>query len=136
MRAKGKSGEEPAKVCIQSVRQVIVQALARPYLLAALTLYWLWVNVTVQSPLFFPEVVIFGKTIFPSWFGPVIVGGISYFAIGVKFREASSLARQSKYGIVVSLLMTGGAVLCLVWIYVFDASVFRLTLLLRIFLDQ
>lgn len=124
MRAKGKSGEEPAKVCIQSVRQVIVQALARPYLLAALTLYWLWVNVTVQSPLFFPEVVIFGKTIFPSWFGPVIVGGISYFAIGVKFREASSLARQSKYGIVVSLLMTGGAVLCLVWIYIFDASVF------------
>ena len=32
--------------------------LARPLLLAALTLYWTWVNMAFQGPLFFPSVVL------------------------------------------------------------------------------
>ena len=55
--------------------------LARPLLLAALTLYWTWVNMAFQGPLFFPSVVLSSGVLFPSWIGPVGVSAVAYFAL-------------------------------------------------------
>ena len=90
--------------------------LARPLLLAALTLYWTWVNMAFQGPLFFPSVVLSSGVLFPSWIGPVGVSAVAYFALGVWFKRTNVVFRQRWYIGVIGAVMAAGALLSFLWI--------------------
>ncbi len=112
-----------AKVATPPVRAIIGQTVKRPYVLAALTLYWLWVNMAIQSPLFFPQVATPWGMAMPSWFGAVAASAVSYFVLGSGFRRATIIARRSWYGVATAAVMMAGAILCLVWIELLGAHV-------------
>ncbi len=88
----------------------------RPFLLAALALYWTWVNMAFQGPLFFPPVTLGNNLIAPSWIGPVVVSAFAYFALGTLFKRTNSLIKQRWYIGAIAGLMTGGALLAFLWI--------------------
>ena len=90
--------------------------LARPLLLAALTLYWTWVNMAFQGSLFFPSVVLSSGVLFPSWIGPVGVSAVAYFALGVWFKRTNVVFRQRWYIGVIGAVMAAGALLSFLWI--------------------
>ena len=95
---------------------------ARPFLLAALTLYWTWVNMAFQGPLFFPSVALGSGMVFPSWIGPVAVSAVAYFALGVWFKRTNVVFRQRWYIGVIGGVMAGGALLAYLWIELCGAS--------------
>lgn len=98
---------------------------ARPFLLAALTLYWTWVNMAFQGPLFFPSVALPSGLLFPSWIGPVAVSAAAYFALGAWFKRTNAVFRQRWYIGAVAAVMAGGALLSYLWIEAFDAALGR-----------
>lgn len=95
---------------------------ARPFLLAALTLYWTWVNMAFQGPLFFPSTALPSDILFPSWIGPVAVSAVAYFALGVWFKHTNVVFRQRWYIGAIGAIMACGALLAYLWIEVCDAS--------------
>ncbi|MEG0322995.1 MAG: helix-turn-helix transcriptional regulator [Raoultibacter sp.] len=94
----------------------------RPMLLVALTLYWTWVNMAFQSPLFFPAVTLPSGALFPSWVGPVAASAIMYFILGMWFKRINVVVRQRWYIGAITALMAVGALLCFVWINAYDAT--------------
>lgn len=114
----------------QSERSLVLHRLAesiaaRPHLLAALTLYWTWVNMAFQGPLFFPSVDVASGTWFPSWMGPVGVSAAAYFALGILFKKTNRVFRQRWYIGAVAAVMACGALLSYLWIGAFDATLSR-----------
>lgn len=89
---------------------------ARPFLLAALTLYWTWVNMAFQGPLFFPSVALTSGAVFPSWIGPVAVSALAYFTLGMLFKRTNVVFRQRWYIGAIATVMAGGASLSYAWI--------------------
>lgn len=111
----------------QSERMRILQKLARsivtrPYLLTALTLYWTWVNLAFQGPLFFPSVELSSGLLYPVWIGPVAAYALAYAVLGRWFRPLTSAFRQRWYVGAVAGLMMAGALVCFVWMQWFEAS--------------
>lgn len=96
---------------------------ARPMLTVALTLYWTWVNMAFQSPLFFPSVELTSGAFFPSWIGPVAASAAMYLVLGMWFKRINVMVRQCWYIGTVAALMALGALLCFVWINGYDASI-------------
>lgn len=95
---------------------------ARPFLCIALMLFWTWLNLAFQGPLFFPPVRLEPDFQLLTWFAPILFAGIAYFALGVLFRKTSKVVKQRWYIPFVAALMTSGAIICFVWINVFGAS--------------
>lgn len=95
---------------------------ARPFLLAALTLYWTWVNMAFQGPLFFPSVALSSDFLFPSWIGPVGVSALAYFGLGMWFKRTNVVFRQRWYIGAVAAVMAGGALLSYLWIELCGAA--------------
>ena len=95
---------------------------ARPFLLAALTLYWTWVNMAFQGPLFFPSAALESGMLFPSWIGPVGVSAAAYFALGVWFKRTNVVFRQRWYIGAIAGVMAGGALIAFLWIELCGAS--------------
>lgn len=94
----------------------------RPSLLAALTLYWTWVNMAFQGPLFFPASPLADGHAFPTWVTPVCASALTYFAMGLWFRRTNVVFRQPWYLTVVGAAMGTGALLAFLWIELFNAS--------------
>lgn len=94
----------------------------RPWLLAALALYWTWVNMAFQGPLFFPAAPLSGGGSFPSWVAPVGASALTYFMMGLLFRRAGVAFRQTWYIVVAGVAMGAGALLSFLWIELCDAS--------------
>ena len=95
---------------------------ARPFLLAALTLYWTWVNMAFQGPLFFPSATLPSGLLFPSWIGPVGVSAVAYFALSVWFKRTNVVFRQRWYIGAIAVIMACGALLSYAWIELCDAT--------------
>lgn len=117
----------PALINEQPERTLMLRRLAqsvasRPFLLAALALYWTWVNMAFQGPLFFPSVLMPSGEYYASWIGPVAISAAAYFSLGMWFKRTNVVFRQRWYVGAVSALMAGGALLCYLWIYFFEAS--------------
>lgn len=104
------------------VRRLCASIAARPALLIALTLYWTWVNMAFQSPLFFPSVELSSGWLFPSWFGPVAVSAATYLVLGMCFKRVNVMFSRRWYIGAVAACMAAGALLCFVWINVYDAT--------------
>lgn len=104
------------------VRRLCASIAARPALLFALTLYWTWVNMAFQSPLFFPSVELSSGWLFPSWFGPVAVSAATYLVLGMCFKRVNVVFSQRWYIGAVAACMAVGALLCFVWINAYDAT--------------
>lgn len=100
---------------------------ARPFLLAALTLYWTWVNMAFQGPLFFPSVALESGLLFPSWIGPVGVSAVAYFTLGAWFKRTNVVFRQRWYIGAIAAVMACGALLSYLWIELCDASLAQAT---------
>lgn len=94
----------------------------RPWILGALTLYWTWVNMAFQSPLFFPASALEPHGMFPSWITPVAASALTYFVMGLRFRRTTGILRQRWYLYAVGLVMGVGALLSFIWIEAFGAS--------------
>lgn len=94
----------------------------RPMLLVALTLYWTWVNMAFQSPLFFPAVALPDGALFPSWIGPVVASAVMYFILGMWFKRITVVVKQRWYVGAIAALMAAGALLCFIWINAYDAT--------------
>ena len=74
----------------QAERALVLQRLAkgvaqRPYVLVALTLYWTWVNMAFQGPLFFPPVGLQDRLLLP------LMGGASCDKRAHLFRPCAEL---------------------------------------------
>ncbi|WP_139651998.1 response regulator transcription factor [Raoultibacter phocaeensis] len=111
----------------QSERTRVVQRLyasiaAHPALLVALMLYWTWVNMAFQSPLFFPSVELDSGWLFPSWVGPVSLSAVTYLVLGMWFKRVNFLFGKRWYIGAVAGCMAAGALLCFVWINGYGAS--------------
>ncbi len=98
---------------LQRLAQVVAQ---RPYVLVALTLYWTWVNMAFQGPLFFPPVDLQGELLLPSWVGPVAVSALTYFALALNYRRGVALFKHKHYIAALAALMTIGALAAFAWI--------------------
>ncbi|MCL1798916.1 MAG: helix-turn-helix transcriptional regulator [Eggerthellaceae bacterium] len=94
----------------------------RPLLCVALMLFWTWLNLAFQGPLFFPPVELANGFLLSTWFAPVLASAIAYFILGVWFRRTNRAIRQRWYLGLVAVFMTAGALLCFLWINVCGAS--------------
>lgn len=95
---------------------------ARPFLCIALMLFWTWLNLAYQGPLFFPPVELKSGFLFSTWFGPIAASAIAYFVLGMWFKRTNRVIRQRWYIGLVAALMTLGALLCFLWINGYGAS--------------
>lgn len=98
---------------------------ARPFLCVALMLFWTWLNLAFQGPLFFPPVEFESGFQLLTWFAPLSFAAVAYFAIGILFKKTNRLVKQRWYIPFVAALMTLGALICFAWINVFGASLDR-----------
>lgn len=89
---------------------------ARPLLCVALMLFWTWLNLAYQGPLFFPPVVLDSGFQFSTWFGPIAASALAYFVLGIWFKKTNRVIKQRWYMGFVCGLMTLGALLCFIWI--------------------
>lgn len=94
----------------------------RPYLLAALTLYWTWVNLAFQGPLFFPSVELSSGLLFPAWIGPVAAYALAYAVVGRWFKPLTPMFRKRWYVKLVAALMMTGALACFAWMHWLGAA--------------
>ena len=120
MKAHTLINEQPERLRV--LQKLYASISARPALLISLTLYWTWVNMAFQSPLFFPSVELSSGWLFPSWVGPVGLSAATYLALGMCFKRVNVLFGKRWYIGAVAGLMAAGALLCFVWINAFDAS--------------
>ncbi|MDR1359301.1 MAG: hypothetical protein LBJ48_08150, partial [Coriobacteriales bacterium] len=94
----------------------------RPLLCVALMLYWTWLNLAFQGPLFFSPLALASGFLLPTWCAPVFAAALAYFVVGMWFRRTNLVIRQRWYIGFVATLMTLGALLCFLWIHSFEAS--------------
>jgi len=85
-------------------------------------LFWTWLNLAFQGPLFFPPVVLSSGFLFPTWFAPILTCVLAYCVLGVWFKRTNWVFKQRWYVGLVAACMTMGALLCFLWINAFDAS--------------
>lgn len=114
MKANSLINEQPERVRV--VHRLYASIAAHPALLVALMLYWTWVNMAFQSPLFFPSVELSSGWLFPSWVGPVSLSAVTYLVLGMRFRRVNFLFGKRWYIGAVAGCMAVGALLCFVWI--------------------
>lgn len=101
-----------------------------PLLCVALMLFWTWLNLAFQGPLFFPPVELASGFLFSTWFAPIFAAALAYFFLGILFKRTNWVVKQSWYLGSVAALMTVGALLCFLWINLFDASLVASTSLI------
>lgn len=114
----------------QSERMHILEKLVRsiakrPYLLAALTLYWTWVNLAFQGPLFFPSVELVSGFLYPAWIGPVAVYALTYAVLGRWFKRLTKVFRNRLYVGLITGLMMVGAFACFAWMQWFESTLLK-----------
>ena len=105
----------------QNERKRILKKLAssikeRPLLCVALMLFWTWLNLAYQGPLFFPPVILKSGFHFSTWVGPIFASALAYFTLGVWFKRTNRVIKQRWYIGCVCALMALGALLCFLWI--------------------
>lgn len=94
----------------------------RPFLCFALMLFWSWLNIAYQSPLFFPPVMLSTGFQLSTWFAPIAASALAYFILGIWFKRTNMVISQPWYIGAVAGLMTLGALLCFLWINGYGAS--------------
>ena len=120
MKSNSLINEQPERARV--VHRLYRSIAARPALLFALALYWTWVNMAFQSPLFFPSVSLAQGWLFPSWVGPVAVSAVTYLMLGMCFKRINAVFAKRWYIGGVAACMALGALLCFVWINSYGAS--------------
>lgn len=96
--------------------QLIASIRQRPLLCLGLMLYWVWVNISFQSPLLYPLVRLSPDVIAPSIIGPIAASILAYFVLGIWFKRSNRVFRQSWYLVLLAGLMMAGVIanmLCL-----------------------
>ncbi|HBT94930.1 MAG TPA: LuxR family transcriptional regulator [Coriobacteriia bacterium] len=94
----------------------------RPLLQVALMLFWAWLNLAFQGPLFFPPVLLSDGFYLSTWLAPIFASVLAYFTLGVWFKRTNHVIRKRWYPGFVAALMTLGALLCFIWINVFGSA--------------
>lgn len=111
----------------QSERKRVLKKLSesiaeRPLLCIALMMFWTWLNLAFQGPLFFPAVVMESGFSFSTWFAPILASAIAYFALGMWFKRTNRVFKQNWYlGFVAGLMMLG-ALMCFLWANVYNTA--------------
>jgi DNA-binding CsgD family transcriptional regulator len=70
--------------------------------------YWIWINISFQSPLLYPLVRLSPDLVAPSIVGPIAASILAYFVLGMWFRHSSKVFRQRWYlFLLVGLMVLG-----------------------------
>jgi DNA-binding CsgD family transcriptional regulator len=88
----------------------------RPWLACGLALYWLWFNISFQSPMIFPSVLITEGFSLPTVAAPITVCLLVYLIFGNCFKRLNSLVRRRNYLVILAGLMLLGALANILWI--------------------
>lgn len=106
-----------------SLKKMFATVRDNPLLCVALALYWSWVNLAFQGTLFFPSATLPPSVyLFPSWVGPVAVAAVAYFVLGMGFKRIDPIFRSKAYRAAIAAVMTLGALLCFIWLSVYDGA--------------
>jgi DNA-binding CsgD family transcriptional regulator len=101
-------------------RALLVQLVAsirqRPLLCLGLMFYWIWVNISLQSPLLYPFVQLTPTFTAPSIAGPIAASILAYFVLGVWLRRSNVVFRQRWYIALLAGLMIIGVLANMIWL--------------------
>jgi DNA-binding CsgD family transcriptional regulator len=91
-------------------------------------LYWIWINISFQSPLLYPLVRLNPSITAPSIVGPIIVSILAYFVLGMWLKRSNIFKRRG-YIPLLAAIMGVGILANMAWLEftwpssLFDASV-------------
>jgi DNA-binding CsgD family transcriptional regulator len=110
--------------------QLVLSIRQRPLLCVGLMLYWIWVNLSLQSPLLYPSIRLAPDVVVPSIVGPITAGILAYLFLGICFKRGDAVFRQRWYLVVLVGLMVVGVIANMLWLEMawpfalFDPGVF------------
>jgi DNA-binding CsgD family transcriptional regulator len=96
--------------------QLVGSIRQRPLLCLGLLLYWVWINISFQSPLLYPLVRLTPTITVPSIIGPIIASILAYFVLGIWFKWSNKVFTQRWYIAVLAALMAAGILADMLWL--------------------
>ncbi|MDR3136071.1 MAG: helix-turn-helix transcriptional regulator [Coriobacteriales bacterium] len=96
--------------------QLIASIRQRPLLCLGLMLYWIWINISLQSPLLYPLVKLSPTLTVPSIVGPIAASILAYFVLGIWFKRSNVVFRQRWYIALLAGLMALGVIANVFWL--------------------